>query len=119
MNATLTSERSARPCRLTAGPFFKDWSAHEMRRCVAAVNLIGKRAPEFSLFQIKRDADIRKNVYASVVSSVRGSVVPAKFIGKERAESTAFLRDVDICNGFFVNAVLAGGTACSKGFLNA
>ena len=50
---------------------------------------------------------------ASVVSSVRGSVVPAKFIGKELAESTVFLCDVDICKDFFANAVLAGSTACS------
>ena len=65
-----------------------------MRRSVVPVNLIGKEASEFSTH-----VDIRMNLYASVVSSVRGIV----------AHSLA-RSHVVICKDFFANVVPAGGT---------
>jgi len=94
----------------------------ERMKCAELLQSISlvKEPQNSQLFsQKKRDADIRKNLFATVVSAVRGSVVPAKFIGKEPAESTDFLCDVDICKDCFVNAVPAGGTACSKGRVHA
>ena len=89
-----------------------------MRKSVAPVNLIGKGASEFLTNIFTRYSvafDIRLNLYASVVSPVRGSIVPATFIGKEPAESTVFLCDVDICKEYFANVVPAGGHGMFQG----
>ena len=70
-------------------------------------------------FQMKRDADIRKDFCTPMsCRQARGSVVPAIFIGEEPVEFLTFCfffqmkRGADIRNNLYVYGVSSSGTTC-------